>query len=155
MKGVATVLEQLQVLLTSELTASDQYFMHSRLYDDWGLSKLYTRMDHESEEEKHHADLIVKRMLFLEGSPDVSKRDAVRIGGTVKEAMQFDLELEYDVADALKSVITLCEQESDFVTRDMLMILLKDTEEDHAKWLEQQLWQMDNLGVPNYLQSQL
>lgn len=153
MKGNSKVLEHLQKLLNCELAARDQYFTHSRMYEDWGFSKLYERIDHEVQDETQHADALMKRMLFLETQPDLSKPDPLRIGKTVPEMLKLDLDVEYDVAGALKEAIKVCEEEQDYQTRDMLTGLLKDTEEDHAYWLEQQLGLIDKIGIANYLQS--
>lgn len=155
MKGHPRVIEQLQRLLANELTAIDQYFIHSRMYEDWGLTKLYTRIDHETDEEKQHADALIRRMLFLEAVPDMTQRDPLRVGATVPEMLRNDLELEYEVAAALREAIACCEEERDFQTRAILRRLLEDTEEDHAYWLEQQLGLIDKIGLQNYLQAQM
>jgi len=155
MKGNAKVITQLQRLLANELTAIDQYFVHSRMYGDWGYTKLYERIGHETEEEKEHADKLIRRMLFLEATPDLSQRDGLRIGADVPAMLQNDLQLEYDVAAALKEAIAVCEEARDFQTRSILEVLLQDTEEDHAYWLEQQLGLIEKLGLQNYLQSQV
>jgi bacterioferritin len=155
MKGNPRVIEHLQRLLASELTAIDQYFIHSRMYEDWGFNKLYERTSHETEEEKEHADKIIRRMLFLEAQPDLSLRDPLHVGSDVLSMLRNDLALEYEVADALKVAMACCEAERDFVTRDSLLTLLKDTEEDHAWWLERQLGLIDKMGIENYLQSQM
>jgi bacterioferritin len=155
MKGNSKVIEQLQKLLCSELAARDQYFTHSRMYADWGLNKLYERINHEMEEETQHADLIIKRLLFLETTPDLSQQDGLNIGKTVPEMLQSDLNLEYKVIADLKQAITICEQEQDYQTREILKQILADTEEDHAYWLEKQLGLIDKIGLQNYLQSQL
>jgi len=155
MKGNKKVLAQLQRLLANELTAIDQYFIHSRMYEDWGLSKLYERLSHETEEEKQHADALIRRMLFLEATPDLSQREGLKVGANVREMLENDLKLEYSVATALKEAIACCEGERDFQTRAILEQLLADTEEDHAYWLEQQLGLIEKLGMKNYLQSQI
>jgi bacterioferritin len=154
MKGNSKVIAQLQKLLASELAAIDQYFIHSRMYEDWGYTKLYERLDHETQEERQHADRLIKRMLFLEATPDLSQRDGLRIGADVTDMLKNDLQLEYDVAADLKEAIALCEQEGDYQTREILEVLLQDTEEDHAYWLERQLALIEKLGMQNYLQSQ-
>ncbi len=154
MKGNPKVIAQLQKLLAGELTAIDQYFVHSRMYEDWGYTKLYERLDHETTEEKEHADKLIRRMLFLEATPDLSQREGLKVGANVPSMLNNDLQLEYDVAAALKEAIAICEQESDYQTREILEILLRDTEEDHAHWLEQQLGLIEKLGMQNYLQSQ-
>ena len=154
MKGNPKVIAQLQKLLASELAAIDQYFIHSRMYEDWGYTKLFERLDHETTEEKEHADKLIKRMLFLEATPDLSQQKALQVGADVPAMLKNDLQLEYDVAAALKEAIAVCEQESDYQTREILEVLLHDTEEDHAYWLEQQLGLIEKLGMKNYLQSQ-
>ena len=155
MKGNDQVIEQLNKLLTGELTAIDQYFTHSRMYEDWGLSELYERVNHEMDDEKEHADKLIRRILFLEGSPDLSKRDELKIGKNVPEMLQNDLELEYKVITALKEVITFCESVNDYVSREMLEVLLEDTEEDHTYWMEKQLGLIESVGLQNYLQSKM
>lgn len=155
MKGNAKVIDALNTLLANELTAMDQYFIHSRMYQDLGLNKLFERIDHEFDDEKGHAAALIERILFLEGTPDMTKRDGLNIGQDVPAMLQADLNLEYEVQRLLKDSIKLCEQEQDYVTRDMLTGLLKDTEDDHAYWLEQQLRLIKLVGLPNYLQSQL
>lgn len=154
MQGHPEVIAQLQALLRGELTAIDQYFAHSRMYANWGLSKLYTRINHETEEEKQHADLLIQRLLFLEVQPDLSQRDPLHIGDTVETMMEADLQLEYAVVKALREAIACCERAQDFVSRRMLQHLLDETEEDHAWWLEQQLWLIAQMGRQNYLQAQ-
>ncbi len=155
MKGKKKVIKQLQKLLRGELAARDQYFTHSRMYEDWGLSKLYERINHEMEEETQHADALIKRILFLEGTPDLSEQDGLRIGADVPEMLQRDLDVEYEVVAALKEAIAVCEEEQDYQTREILEQLLVDTEEDHAYWLEQQLGLIKKVGLQNYLQSQM
>ena len=155
MQGKQAIIDALNVLLANELSAMDQYFIHSRMYLDWGLHKLYKRIDHEVTDEKAHASAIIERILFLEGTPDMSKRDALQIGTDVPSMLQNDLNVEYSVGKLLKQTMALCEQEQDYVTRSMLQKLLDDTENDHAHWLEQQLRQIKLFGLPNYLQSQI
>ena len=155
MKGNAKVIEQLQKLLAGELAAIDQYFIHSRMYDDWGLSELYERIKHETEEEMEHADALIRRMLFLEATPDLSQREGLNVGSNVPEMLKNDLELEYAVVGALKQAIAICEAEQDYQSREILEKLLTDTEEDHAYWLEKQLALIDKIGIENYLQSKL
>jgi len=154
MKGNVRVIEQLQKLLASELAARDQYFIHSRMYDDWGLNRLYERIHHEMEEETEHADALIRRILFLEGIPDLSRAEALHVGATVPEMLRNDLDVEYAVTSALKEAIAVCETEQDYQTREILEQLLKDTEEDHAWWLEKQLGLIEKMGLENYLQSQ-
>ncbi|MDP4536513.1 bacterioferritin [Alkalimonas collagenimarina] len=154
MKGKPTIIKALNTLLANELSAMDQYFIHSRMYQDWGLQKLYERIDHEFDDEKGHAAALIERILFLEGVPDLSTRDGIKVGKDVSEMLQNDLDVEYRVQALLKDSMALCEQEQDYVTRTILQQLLDDTEQDHAYWLEQQLRLIKMLGLPNYLQSQ-
>jgi bacterioferritin len=155
MKGNPKVITHLQKLLASELAAIDQYFIHSRIYEDWGLQKLYERIDHETQEEKQHADKLIRRMLFLETTPDLSQREGLRIGATVPEMLRNDLDLEYTVAADLKAAIACCEEENDYQTREILGVLLADTEEDHAYWLEQQIGLIEKVGLQHYLRSKM
>lgn len=155
MKGNSQVIDALNRLLASELTAMDQYFIHSRMYEDWGLKELYERIDHEFDDEKGHAAKLIERILFLEGTPDMTKRDGLRIGKDVPEMLRNDLQVEYEVDQLLKDTMKLCEDLQDYQTRHMLTQLLEDTEMDHAYWLEQQLGLIDKIGLPNYLQSKM
>ncbi len=155
MKGSKKIVGRLNELLSGELTAADQYFTHSRMYEDWGLGVLSERIKHESEEELEHADTLIKRILFLDGTPDLSVRAGLKIGSTVAEMMANDLELEISVARELKDVIQLAEAEKDFVTREILEDMLKTTEEDHMYWLETQLELIEKIGIQNYMQSKL
>lgn len=155
MKGDTKVIENLNRLLAGELTAIDQYFVHSRMYDNWGLSKLAERVGHEMQDETGHADSLIKRILFLEGTPDLTKRDPLNIGQDVPAMLKSDLAVELSVVAALKEVIAYCESVQDFQTREILEAMLADTEEDHAHWLEKQLGLIDKVGLQNYLQSQL
>jgi len=155
MKGRKKVLQQLQKLLNGELAARDQYMAHSRIYKDMGLTKLYERLNHEMEVETEHADALMERMLFLEVQPDMNSADKVRVGSNVKEMLQNDLDVEYEVTAALKDAIEICEQEKDYDSRQILTKLLDDTEMDHAYWLEKQLGLIKRIGIKNYLQSQM
>lgn len=154
MKGQTEVIDYLKHLLRGELAARDQYFVHSRYYEDWGFSKLYERINHEMEEETQHADALLKRILFLEGVPDMAPT-AFTFGQSVPEMLRLDLALEYEVRAALAKGIELCERHQDYTTRDILLVQLKDTEEDHAYWLEMQLGLIDKIGLENYLQAQM
>ena len=155
MKGKAQVLEQLYLLLRGELAARDQYFTHSRMYADWGLTKLYERINHEMADETQHAAALIERILFLEGIPDLSQQDGLNIGKTVPEMLRNDLDFEYKVIGDLKTAIAVCEQEQDYQTREILLKILADTEEDHSYWLEKQLGLIEKIGLQNYLQSQM
>lgn len=155
MKGDKKVITALNGLLSYELAAMDQYFIHSRMYDDWGLHKLHERIAHEFEDEKGHASALIERILFLEGTPDMVTRSPIKVGKTVPEMLQSDLNVEIAVGDALKDAIQLCESVKDYNTREMLEKLLEDTEVDHRWWLEKQLGLIKLVGLENYLQSQM
>lgn len=155
MKGNEKVISQLNQLLAGELTAMDQYFVHSRMYEDWGLNELHERISREMEDETGHADMLIKRILFLEGTPDMSQRSGLTIGRDVPEMLKNDLQLELSVIAALKEAIDCCESEKDYQTREILEDLLKDTEEDHTYWLEKQLGLIGKIGLENYLQSKM
>jgi bacterioferritin len=139
MKGNKKVIDALNGLLTHEMSAADQYFIHSRMYHDWGMDELYERLKHEQEEELEHASKLVERILFLEGIPDVAARDALKIGNDVPSMLKNDLSYELMVGKELKKAIAICEKEQDYVSRQVLVGLLEDTEEDHTYWLEKQL----------------
>lgn len=155
MKGDKKVIDILNDLLAGELTASDQYLIHGEMISDLGLPQLAAHFLHESEHEHLHAKLIIQRILFLEGTPNVAKRDALNIGKNVKAMLESDLALEYSVVKHLKKAIEACEKVSDFVTRDMLVTQLDDTEMDHAYWIEKQLKLIELVGLENYQQSQM
>lgn len=155
MKGHPEVIEHLNALLIGELTAIDQYFLHSLMYQDMGLDKLFTQISHEMQEEQTHADLLIKRILFLEGKPNLTQRDPLLVGDNVPEMLRNDLTYEYKVIPHLREVMAFCETVQDFETRDILLKLLKDTEQDHTWWLEKQLRLIETIGLPNYLQSQM
>lgn len=155
MKGNDQVIAHLNTLLAGELSAIDQYFIHSRMYENWGFGKLYERIAHEVQDETNHADALIKRILFLEGTPDLSKRDPLHVGSTVEEMLKNDLTLELHVVADLRKVMAFCESVQDYQTREILQGLLKDTEDDHTHWLEQQLGMIERIGLQNYLQSQI
>ncbi|GHF88739.1 bacterioferritin [Thalassotalea marina] len=155
MQGDKEIIDNLNQLLAFELAAMDQYFIHSRMYHDWGFNKLFERIDHEFDDEKGHASALIERILFLEGTPDMTTRDGLKIGREVPDMLESDLRVEYAVDAKLKEVMALCESKRDYVTRDMLQTLINDTEVDHAFWLEQQLGLIKRIGLENYLQSQM
>lgn len=155
MKGNEQVIAHLNDLLAGELTAIDQYFIHSRMYENWGYSKLYQRIAHEVQDETDHADALIKRILFLEGMPNLSKREPLKVGQSVPEMLKNDLEVELTVVQHLRKVMAFCESTQDFQTREILRLMLEDTEHDHTHWLEQQLGLIKAIGLENYLQSQI
>lgn len=155
MQGHTQVIEHLNALLAGELTAIDQYFIHSRMFLDWGYPKLYEQIDHEMKEEQLHADLLIRRILFLEGTPDMTTRAPLNVGANPPSMLRNDLEVEYRVIRHLQAVMAFCESVQDYETREILQKLLDDTEKDHTWWLEKQLRLIDAVGLQNYLQSQM
>lgn len=155
MKGDKKILEILNGLLAGELSASDQYLIHGEMYADFGIDRLAEKSLHESEHERQHARALIQRILFLEGTPNLAKREALTVGNKVPEMLKADLEVEYHVVGELKKAIAACEKAGDYVTRDMLTTQLDDTEMDHAYWLEQQLKLISLVGLENYQQSQM
>ena len=153
MKGDPTVIEHLNRALKNELTAINQYFLHSRMLKDWGLDKLGDYEFSESVDEMKHADSLIERTLFLEGLPNVQDLGKVRIGENVPEILQCDLDLELDAIPDLKAAIAYCEAHKDYVSRDLFDAILT-SEEEHVDFLETQLDLIGKVGLQNYLQSQ-
>lgn len=152
MKGDSTVIEHLNRVLKNELTAINQYFLHSRMMKDWGFETLGAKEFEESVDEMKHADMIIERILFLEGLPNLQDLGKLRIGEDVPEILQCDLELELDALPDLRAAISYCESHKDFVSRDLFDRILI-SEEEHVDWLETQLGLLDTLGQENFLQS--
>jgi bacterioferritin len=153
MKGDLDVIKKLNQILTNELTSINQYFLHARMYESDGYGKLGKKTYEESIEEMKHADRIIKRILLIEGFPNLQNLNKLQIGETVPERLQGDLVAEKTGHAAIKEGITLAEEKKDYVTRDLLTELLDDTEE-HIDFLETQLQNLDQMGLQNYLQSQ-
>ncbi|MGB3392465.1 MAG: bacterioferritin [Stenotrophomonas sp.] len=154
MQGQPEVIDYLKELLRGELAARDQYFIHSRRYEDQGLQALYQRIGHEMEEETQHADALLRRILFLGGDPDM-RPHGFEPGKTVMEMLEKDLQTEYQVRANLAAGMKLCEVHGDYVSRDILLAQLRDTEEDHAWWLEQQLGLIKRIGLELYQASKI
>ena len=152
MQGDKTVIEHLNRVLKNELTAINQYFLHSRMYKDWGLDSLAEHEHDESIDEMKHADSIIERTLFLEGLPNLQALGKLRIGEDVEEMLQCDLDLELDALPDLQAAISYCEAHKDFVSRDLFDDILK-SEEEHVDWLETQLGLIEKMGIKNYVQS--
>jgi bacterioferritin len=154
MKGDPKVIEYLNLVLRNELTAINQYFLHSRIFKDWGLKALGDYEFHESVDEMKHADVLIERILFLEGLPNMQDMRKLRIGEHTQEMLECDLALEMDAIPDLREAIEYCEKVKDFVSRDLFDKIL-DSEEEHVDWLETQLDLIERVGIENYQQSQI
>lgn len=154
MKGDKKVIEFLNQVLKNELVAINQYFLHSRMFKDWGLVALGDYEFHESVDEMKHADQLVERILFLEGLPNMQDIGKLRIGENTKEMLECDLALEMDALPDLRAGIEYCESVQDYVSRDLMRSIL-DSEEEHVDWLETQLDLIQRVGIENYQQSQI
>ena len=154
MKGDPKIVARLNAVLTNELTAIDQYFLHAKMFEHWGLKRLAEHERKESIDEMRHAEDLIERILFLEGLPNLQDLHKLLIGETVLEALTCDLKLERDAHPLLKDAIADCETVGDYVSRDLFQRIL-DSEEEHIDWLETQLDLIDRVGIENYQQSQM
>jgi bacterioferritin len=154
MQGNPRIVETLNDVLTAELTAINQYFIHAKMCKNWGYQRLAEHIEHESIDEMKHADSIIERILFLEGVPNMQRLAAVRVGETVREQFELDLQVEYEAVTRFNEAIALAVDVGDNATRHMLEEMLV-SEEDHADWLETQLEAMRQVGEQNYLAQQL
>ena len=154
MKGDKKVIQYLNKVLVNELTAIDQYFLHSRMFDNWGLKKLGEHERKESIDEMKHADRLIERILFLEGLPNLQDLNKLLIGENAKDALECDLKLERAAHPMLKEAIAHCESCGDYISRELFEDIL-ESEEDHIDFLEIQLGLIGQVGLQNYLQSQM
>lgn len=151
MKGDARVIEFLNETLKNELTAINQYWLHYRLLEHWGVRKLAEFERHESIDEMKHADWLAERILFLDGLPNFQLLGRLRIGETVEEVLKADLAMEIEAVAQLKAAVAYCEEVKDFVSRDLFTKILL-SEEEHVDTLERQFEMIERMGLPNYIQ---
>lgn len=154
MKGERKIIDHLNAVLKNELTAINQYFLHSRMYGDWGLKSLEEKEYEESVDEMKHADMLIQRILFLEGLPNLQELGKLYVGEKPREMLECDLRLEQEALPPLRDAIADCEKVNDYVSRELFEHIL-ESEEEHIDWLETQIDLIDRVGLENYLQSRM
>ena len=154
MKGLPAIVDLLNEVLTGELTAINQYFVHARLCEHWGYQRLWQKLRAESIDEMKHADQLISRVLYLDGMPNLQRLGKVSVGQTVKEALELDLALETAALGRLNDGIELCRASGDNGSRELLERILV-SEEEHANWIEEQLELIKSIGEPHYLAQQI
>ena len=154
MKGDVSVIQHLNKILGNELVAINQYFLHARMYEDWGLNKLGKHEYKESIDEMKHADKLIERILFLEGLPNLQNLGKILVGETPRECLECDLKLEYAAVPDLRAAIADAEKVGDYVSRELFEDIL-ESEEEHIDWLETQLGLIRQLGEASYLQKKI
>jgi bacterioferritin len=154
MKGSATVIDVLNDVLTAELTAVNQYFIHAKMCKNWGLMRLAKHIREESIDEMKHADELIERILFLDGVPNVQRYGKINVGENVPEQLDLDLKMEYEAVERFRKGVRTCRDEGDVTSADLLERML-ESEENHVDWLETQIQLIDQIGIKHYLAQQL
>lgn len=149
-----SIIDGLNEILTNELTAINQYFLHAKMCQNWGYERLYKKIYHESIDEMKHADQLIERILYLGGLPNLQRLGKLTIGETVQEQLELDLAFEHRAIPALRTVIARCETHADYVSRKLLTDIL-EAEEEHVDWIEMQLEQIEQVGLQGYLAQQI
>ncbi|MFY0676460.1 MAG: bacterioferritin [Neptuniibacter sp.] len=154
MQGNKQVISYLNKVLTSELTSINQFFLHARMYKNWGLDELNSKAYKKSIKDMKQADDLIERILFLEGLPNLQQLGRLRIGEHTEEMLQCDMDFQLEQLEVLREAIAYCETASDYVSRDLLEDIL-EYEEEHVDWIETQQYLISNTGIENYLQTQM